>query len=377
MARTHIVALGLAVVSLAIAPGCRVRRSRNGQPAVRLALEVAPSEGDSPRSTETPVDITYATRAREVLTVAAPIATVRCPAGASAASLWGTDIYTDDSSVCAAALHSGLIRGEVGGAVRVVRLGAMPSYRASTRGGVTSTAFGPFAASFAFVNGPAAGIETQPSQPVAAPDSRWTKAARDIPAQSEGLFQHECPPGGVTRTIWGSGIYTEDSSVCVAAVHAGLITFEQGGTVRGFRGRGLARYAGSTRNGVTSSAYGRFAGSFAFDRAAFDTLPRPPAGTTEFSWDEDLSGRRETQALRIRVFCGPDGSADTIWGTDVYTDDSSVCTAAVHAGLITFERGGVFTVETAPGRAQYRGTERNDVESQSFERFERSFRVHR
>jgi hypothetical protein len=344
---------------------------------MRFALDVAPSESDPPRSAETPVDINYSTRAREVLTVAAPIATVRCPAGAIAASLWGTDIYTDDSSVCAAALHSGLIRGDVGGAVRIVRLGSMPSYRASTRAGVTSTAFGTFATSFAFVNGPAPGLETQPTQPVAAPDDRWTKAARDIPAESAGLFQHHCPPGGVTRTIWGTGIYTDDSSVCVAAVHAGLITFDRGGTVQGFRGRGLARYAGSTRNGVTSASFGRFAGSFAFNLAAFDNIPNAPAGTTEFAWDEDLSGRRETQTLRIRVFCGPDGSADTIWGTDIYTDDSSVCTAAVHAGLITFARGGVFTVETAPGRPQYRGSERHGVESQSFERFERSFRVQR
>lgn len=39
----------------------------------------------------------------------------------------------------------------------------------------------------------------------------------------------------------------------------------------------------------------------------------------------------------VRVYCPPGGAARTVWGTRVYTYDSSVCTAAVHAGLATFD----------------------------------------
>ena len=55
------------------------------------------------------------------------------------------------------------------------------------------------------------------------------------------------------------------------------------------------------------------------------------------------------------------GAFANVWGTDVYTDDSSICTAAVHAGLITAVGGGVITIEIRPGQAGYSGSARNGV----------------
>ena len=57
---------------------------------------------------------------------------------------------------------------------------------------------------------------------------------------------------------------------------------------------------------------------------------------------------------------------DSVWGTDVYTDDSSVCTAAVHAGAITVEEGGEVTIEIAPGEEAYEATEANGVDSLAY-----------
>ena len=62
-----------------------------------------------------------------------------------------------------------------------------------------------------------------------------------------------------------------------------------------------------------------------------------------------------------------------IWGTDVYTDDSSICLAAVHAGLISFD-GGPVTIELLAGQASYLGSERNGVTSLGYSTWERSFR---
>ena len=47
-----------------------------------------------------------------------------------------------------------------------------------------------------------------------------------------------------------------------------------------------------------------------------------------------------------------------VWGTDLYTDDSSVCTAAVHAGTFTYELGGVIVFEPRAGAESYEGTSR-------------------
>ena len=64
------------------------------------------------------------------------------------------------------------------------------------------------------------------------------------------------------RTVWGSGPFTDDSSVCTAAVFAGRITLERGGVVRFVTSPGLPRYQGSARNGVTTRDYANFPGSF-------------------------------------------------------------------------------------------------------------------
>ena len=57
-------------------------------------------------------------------------------------TVWGTDDYTDDSSVCAAAVHAGAITKATGGRVNIEMLTGLPSYSASTRHGVTTSPWG-------------------------------------------------------------------------------------------------------------------------------------------------------------------------------------------------------------------------------------------
>lgn len=81
----------------------------------------------------------------------------------------------------------------------------------------------------------------------------------------EERFAHECPAGGSLGRVWGGdGGYTDDSSICTAAVHAGLITVERGGVVQVTPTEGRDRYAASTtRNGVTTIDWDRpWGGSF-------------------------------------------------------------------------------------------------------------------
>lgn len=70
------------------------------------------------------------------------------------------------------------------------------------------------------------------------------------------------------------------------------------------------------------------------------------------------------------------GSADgQLWGTDVYTDDSAVGKAAVHAGLLAVGEEGVVRVTVLPGRDAYQGTARNGVQSNAFGSWAGSFRL--
>jgi hypothetical protein len=64
--------------------------------------------------------------------------------------------------------------------------------------------------------------------------------------------------------VWGSGIYTSDSTIAMAAVHAGLVKVGQVGVVKVRIVPGQAAYDGSTKNGITTSAYGPWGGSYEF-----------------------------------------------------------------------------------------------------------------
>jgi len=55
-------------------------------------------------------------------------------------------------------------------------------------------------------------------------------------------------------------------------------------------------------------------------------------------------------------------------GGGPYTDDSSICSAAVHAGAIRAKDGGDVTVEIRPGQASYQGSEHNYIRSAGYDR---------
>lgn len=64
--------------------------------------------------------------------------------------------------------------------------------------------------------------------------------------------------------IWGTNIYTDDSSIPTAAVHAGALALGQTGTVVIMMLAGQSSYTSSTQNGITSSSWGGWAGSYEF-----------------------------------------------------------------------------------------------------------------
>ena len=68
--------------------------------------------------------------------------------------------------------------------------------------------------------------------------------------------------GSVQGTIWGTDTYTSDSPLATAAVHAGAVQPGQTGIVKVTIVPPLPAFNGSTRHGVTSSAYGPFPGAY-------------------------------------------------------------------------------------------------------------------
>ena len=175
-------------------------------------------------------------------------------------------------------------------------------------------------------------------------------------------------------TIWGTDIYTTDSAICRAALHAGAVT-EQGGVVTALPAPGRQSYEASARNGVESTAYGPWQSSFRFARQGELTADQlalagsrcPPALAND---DPALAAN---QPLTCSCPAQAAGTARQVWGTLIYTTDSAICAAALHAGAID-RRGGQVTIIPMPGRRAYRGEERNGITSGAYGEWQASFR---
>ncbi|MGZ3424479.1 MAG: LCCL domain-containing protein [Polyangiales bacterium] len=100
----------------------------------------------------------------------------------------------------------------------------------------------------------------------------------------------------------------------------------------------------------------------------------PVATSNTITWNQKLSDFDPKLRQKFTFTCPPNGTLDArVVGTEVYTDDSSICGAAVHAGKITPESGGTVTVQVISGQARYVGSPRNGVDSLSSGSWTQSF----
>jgi hypothetical protein len=72
--------------------------------------------------------------------------------------------------------------------------------------------------------------------------------------------------GALNGQVWGTKVYTSDSRLAAAAVHAGLLKAGQTGLIRVKIVAPPPTYEGSTRNGVVSAPYGAWPGAYRFIR---------------------------------------------------------------------------------------------------------------
>jgi hypothetical protein len=166
------------------------------------------------------------------------------------------------------------------------------------------------------------------------------------------------------QPVWGTMIYTDDSALETAAVHAGILLPGQRGIVKVRVLSGQDHYDGTKQHDIESTPFGRHPGSFQF---AGVSISRPNRSGSLVSY-RDLVG----QSIIVPVMGNASGE---VYGSDVYTDDSSVGAAAVHAGLVGVGDFAFVKVTLLPGQARYEGTSRYGVTSQAYGQWEGSFRL--
>jgi phage baseplate assembly protein gpV len=239
-----------------------------------------------------------------------------------------------------------------GGEFSVYYIDGQDEYSESEQNGIESSDWGTYGMSFAF-------------EPIAI-EIEWTTRARDLQGEIGDSFDVLCPEDGEASSLWGTEIYTDDSSICTAAVHMGLIDFEDGGAITMTLLEGEEEYTGSEENDIESSDWGTWSVSFSVSLTG---------EVIEVEWTTRARDLEGEIGDTFEVLCPEDGAASSLWGTEIYTDDSSVCTAAVHMGLIDFEDGGQITVTLLEGEKEYTGSEENDIESSNWGAWGVSFSV--
>ena len=91
-----------------------------------------------------------------------------------------------------------------------------------------------------------------------------SQVASDAPTSMRGLCEtvgatYYFRVTGVTEgQLWGTDIYSGDSTIGAAAVHAGLLKPGQTDVLRVTVVTPPEKFPGTVRNGVTSTEYGRF-----------------------------------------------------------------------------------------------------------------------
>lgn len=102
--------------------------------------------------------------------------------------------------------------------------------------------------------------------------------------------------------------------------------------------------------------------------------PNPTPDASDINWSENATSFRGKSGEKFSFRCPVNGViASSVWGTDVYTDDSSICSSAVHAGLINTSEGGIVTIEILAGLESYVPTEQNGITSRSWASWSGSF----
>lgn len=185
----------------------------------------------------------------------------------------------------------------------------------------------------------------------------------------------KCPPAPADQSfagLHGTDSYPSDSPICLAALHAGVIT-KEGGTVTVQLNPGEKEYQGSRRNGVETSDLPGTRRSITFvggpnakvtNQVHLSRLPKL-AWDTKFTATGFAHRHLIGQRFSFRCPAAPsDLRSRIVYGTDSYDFSSKICRAAVHAGRLT-KAGGIVTVQIDPGVPKLIGSIRNGIETKS------------
>ncbi|XP_003228344.2 cysteine-rich secretory protein LCCL domain-containing 2 isoform X1 [Anolis carolinensis] len=173
-----------------------------------------------------------------------------CPAGCSnsRAKVFGTFDYESSSSICRAAIHSGVLDNR-GGLVDITRKGRSDFFVKSTRNGIESIS--KFKPSNAFVVSKVT-VQTLDCYTTVEELCPFKKPATHCPRSYCPAYCKNEP--SYWAPVYGTNVYADSSSICKTAVHAGVLKENEGGYVDVMPVDKKKSYSGSLKNGIRSES---------------------------------------------------------------------------------------------------------------------------
>jgi len=115
---------------------------------------------------------------------------------------------------------------------------------------------------------------------------------------------------------------------------------------------------------------------FAQARAVRERIQELKAGPIVAQPDPGTPGGLRGQNGKVFYFeVTGAANAGTVWGTDIYTDDSPIAMAAVHAGVLKVGEKAVVKLTILPGQASYNGSMRNGSSTSDYGPWQGSYKV--
>ncbi|XP_033933145.1 LOW QUALITY PROTEIN: cysteine-rich secretory protein LCCL domain-containing 1-like [Pseudochaenichthys georgianus] len=178
--------------------------------------------------------------------------------------------------------------------------------------------------------------------------------------------RYECPAGCLDATgkVVGTVYYEMQSSVCRAGLHAGVID-NDGGWMDVTRQGRKDFFIKSNKNGVQSLGKYLSANSFTVSRVAVKAITCETTGAPMCSYQRPAKHCPRLYCPRNCLEENP--HICRVIGTRIYSDKSSICRAAVHAGVLRNELGGYIDVMPVDKRKNYIASHQNGISSESLQ----------
>ncbi len=173
--------------------------------------------------------------------------------------------------------------------------------------------------------------------------------------------------GDDSGQCWGGeeNVYTIESCLGTAAIHAGLLKANEIKLIKVKVIEARNNYPSINRNGITSESSEESESSYQLSAPEPGDIANAPTTMSDYIGKYDIE-------FIFRVTANKEGP---VWGgkDNVYTSDSYIATAAIHAGILKDGQTGIVKLKMIPGKNSYPEITRNGIQSNSFEEWEGSY----